>query len=56
MKRSIIFFVLFLFNIVFSQNMYPNEKSIIAIKTDALPEIDGNVVNDPIWKKIIPTN
>ena len=55
MKRSIIFFVLFLFNIVFSQSMYPKEKSIIAIKTDALPEIDGNVVDDPIWKKIIPT-
>ena len=55
MKRSIIIFVLFLFNIVFSQNMYPKEKSIIAIKTDTHPEIDGNVVDDPIWKKIIPT-
>ena len=50
----IIFNILFL-NIVFSQNTYSNEKSIIAVETKTPPKIDGNVLDDPVWKNISQT-
>ncbi len=50
----IIFNFLFL-NIVFSQNTYSNDKSIIAIETKTPPKIDGNVLDDPVWKNISQT-
>jgi len=54
MKANILVFMILLNNFVFSQNIYSNEKSIIAIETDYLPEIDGNVIDDPVWKSIDP--
>tara|TARA_B100001778_G_scaffold62211_1_gene48665 strand:+ start:1544 stop:3751 length:2208 start_codon:yes stop_codon:yes gene_type:complete len=50
----IIFNFLFL-NIVFSQNTYSNDKSIIAVETKTPPKIDGNVLDDPVWKNISQT-
>ena len=50
----IIFNFLFL-NIVFSQNTYSNNKSIIAVETKTPPKIDGNVLDDPVWKNISQT-
>ena len=50
--RIIIF--LFIPVFAFSQNTYSNEKSMSAIKIDAAPEIDGNVIGDPVWEKINP--
>jgi len=50
----IIFNFLFL-NIVFSQNTYSNDKSIIAVETKTPPKIDGNILDDPVWKNISQT-
>lgn len=55
MKSSIIFFGIFLFNIIFSQNKYTNEKLIIATKADIVPKIDGDIIGDPFWEKVIST-
>ena len=42
-------------HIVFSQNIYLNEKSINAFETNTPPIIDGNVLDDPAWKNISQT-
>ena len=54
MRSEIIIVSTILFNFAFSQNIYSNDKSMSAIKIDDAPEIDGNVIDDPVWKKINP--
>ena len=55
MKSGHIIFGIFLLHIVFSQNIYLNEKSINAVETNTPPKIDGNVLDDPAWKNISQT-
>ena len=55
MKPGHIIFGILLIHIVFSQNIYLNEKSINAVKTNTPPKIDGNVLDDPAWKNISQT-
>ena len=55
MKSGHIIFVILSLHIVFSQNIYLNEKSINAVETNTPPKIDGNVLDDPAWKNISQT-
>ena len=55
MKSGHIIFGILLLHIVFSQNIYLNEKSINAVETNTPPKIDGNVLDDPVWKNISQT-
>ena len=55
MKSGHIIFGILLLHIVFSQNIYLNEKSINAVETNTPPKIDGNVLDDPAWKNISQT-
>ena len=55
MKSVHIIFNFVFLNIVFSQNTYSNDKSIIAVETKTPPKIDGNVLDDPVWKNISQT-
>ena len=55
MKSGHIIFGILLLHIVFSQNIYLNEKSINAVETNTPPKIDGNVLDDLAWKNISQT-
>ena len=55
MKSGHIIFGILSLHIVFSQNIYLNEKSINAVETNTPPKIDGNVLDDPAWKNISQT-
>ena len=55
MKSGHIIFGILSLHIVFSQNIYLNEKSINAVETNTPPKIDGNVLDDPVWKNISQT-
>ena len=56
MKSNRIIIAILLLNNVFSQNIYSNEKSIIATETNTPPIIDGNVLDDPAWINISQTS
>ena len=54
MKFNGTVFIIFLFSVIYSQNKQSGIKLITAIKTNISPEIDGNIIDDPVWQKINP--